>query len=220
LDRLAQASGRCVRICLEPEPGCALETTDDVVAFFRGPLSRTAGREEALVRRHLGACYDVCHQSVVFEDPDHVLAKLRGADVAVGKVQVSSALELQNPSSASGRAALKAFDEPRYLHQVRTRGGGSDDVPQALESLPREHPWRCHFHVPIDRDPPGPLRSTRGDLKRALRSLRGSGEAWQLEVETYTWSVLAESDRPASDEALGQGLAREVAWTLGEWSAS
>jgi sugar phosphate isomerase/epimerase len=204
----ADRTGRAVRVCLEPESECALESTTDALAFFAGPLARLGTRE--LVARHLGVCFDTCHQAVLFEDLPSSLAALDRAGVVVGKMQLSSALELPDPHDADARAALAAFDEPRYLHQVRTPAGdGTADLPEALAGLSRERPWRVHFHVPIDRPILGRVRTTRGELEAAL-AMRHPVRA--LEVETYTWSVLPETDRPRDAESLAAGIARELAW--------
>jgi sugar phosphate isomerase/epimerase len=206
--------GRPVRICIEPEPGCILESTRDAVRFFEGPIAQAAGRDMDAVRAHLGVCYDFCHQAVAFEDPKDVISELTRAGIAIGKVQVSSALELRDPADAAALARLASFDEPRYLHQARARDGGGyvDDLPEALQRLPRDRPWRVHFHSPIDRDVAGPLGTTRADLEMALGQLRSGTVTTQFEVETYTWSVLPETERPADDAALATGLAREVGW--------
>ena len=206
--------GRPVRICIEPEPGCIVESTRDAVRFFEGPIARAAGRDMDAVRAHLGVCYDFCHQAVAFEDPKDVIGQLTSAGIAIGKVQVASALELRDPGDAAALARLAGFDEPRYLHQTRARDGGGyvDDLPEALSRLPRDRPWRVHFHSPIDRDVAGPLGTTRADLQTALEQLRSGTVTTQFEVETYTWSVLPEAERPADDDALAAGLAREVSW--------
>ena len=208
----ADRGGRRIRICLEAEPGCALELTSQVVRFFEGPLARAAGAERELIDAHLGACYDLCHQAVAFEDPADVIAAMARAGIRIGKVQVSSALELRNPADEAARARLAAFDEPRYLHQARARDGGYvDDLPESFDRLPRDRPWRVHFHSPIDRDFEGPLGTTRSELSRALTLLKSGGVTTQYECETYTWSVLPEADRPTDDAALARGIAREVA---------
>jgi sugar phosphate isomerase/epimerase len=208
----ADRGGRRIRICLEAEPGCALELTPHVVRFFEGPLARAAGAERELIDAHLGVCYDLCHQAVAFEDPADVIGALTRAGIRIGKVQVSSALELRDPADEAARARLAAFDEPRYLHQARARDDGYvDDLPEAFGRLPRDRPWRVHFHSPIDRDFEGPLGTTRSELSRALTLLRHSGVTTQYECETYTWSVLPEADRPTDDAALARGIAREVA---------
>src|SRR2546421_5401801 len=59
----ADRGGRRIRICLEAEPGCALELTPHVVRFFEGPLAQAAGVERELIDAHLGVCYDLCHQA-------------------------------------------------------------------------------------------------------------------------------------------------------------
>lgn len=208
----AERGGRRIRICLEAEPGCILELTPDVVRFFDGPLTRAAGGERELIDAHLGVCYDLCHQAVAFENPADVVGMLTSSGIRVGKVQVSSALELRDPTDASARARLAAFDEPRYLHQARARDGGYvDDLPESFERFPRDRPWRVHFHSPIDRDFTGPLGTTRTELQSALALLKSRKVTTQYEVETYTWSVLPEAERPADDAALARGLAREVA---------
>jgi sugar phosphate isomerase/epimerase len=202
LEKRAAGGRRPIRICLEPEPGCILETTRDAVRFFEGPIAHAAGRDVGAVQTHLGICYDFCHQAVAFESPKDVIGSLTAAGVRIGKVQVSSALELRDPADAGALARLAAFDEPRYLHQARARDGGGYC----------DRPWRVHFHSPIDRDVAGPLGTTRAEIQVALDQLRDGSVTTQFEVETYTWSVLPEAERPANDAALATGLAREVTW--------
>ncbi|HYC77252.1 MAG TPA: metabolite traffic protein EboE, partial [Planctomycetota bacterium] len=128
LERLAAETGRRVMVCVEPEPACALETIDDAVAFFRERLFRRAAsrlgdapdRAEERVRRHLGVCYDACHQAVLFEDVDDGFRRLAAAGVPVGKVQLSSALALPSAGAEALRALLGCA-EPRFLHQATAR---------------------------------------------------------------------------------------------------
>jgi len=96
-----------------PSPAARWSSPPHVVTFFEGPLARAAGAERELIDAHLGVCYDLCHQAVAFEDPADVIAAMTRAGIRIGKVQVSSALELRNPTDESARARLAAFDEPR-----------------------------------------------------------------------------------------------------------
>jgi sugar phosphate isomerase/epimerase len=231
LGELAQRHGHAIRVCLEMEPGCVLERSDQVVELFTRDLPAAAaklGVGAALIDAHLGVCFDICHQAVMFEDVQASLARLAAANVHVGKIQVSSALEAALPAQA--RTALAQYDEPRYLHQVRTppladgSQSGVMDLGAALEAdaLPEDAPWRVHFHVPIQTDTlaDGMLTTTRAEIGRVLDYLaREPALHPQLEVETYTWHVLPPDGRPADDEALIDGLAAELTWLEGELAA-
>jgi sugar phosphate isomerase/epimerase len=219
LARLADTSGAAIRVCLEPEPGCLLERTADAVRWFGDVLpaaARRAGVARGGVERHLGVCFDTCHQAIAFEDAAAALDALADAGIAVGKVQLSSALEIARPSDPAARAALAGFDEPRFLHQVRA--GRAGEIPVAvddldrLDELPTDRAWRVHFHVPIHRAEVGGLPTTRRFLEAALAALARRGGSWpDLEVETYTWSVLPPGERVGED-GLVDGLAAELAW--------
>jgi sugar phosphate isomerase/epimerase len=226
LARLADATGRRVRVCLEMEPGCVLERTGEALALFAERLpaaARARGTPAGALADHLGVCYDVCHQAVMFEEAGASLGRLHAAGVSIGKVQVSSALAVPDPATA--RQALAPFDEPRYLHQVRARlpGGaveGPDDLPAALATpgLDR-HPWRVHFHLPIQAETVagGALATTRVEIGRVLDFLAAHPEVRpHLEVETYTWQVLPADLRPADDAALIERLTDELVWLEGE----
>jgi len=231
LMEIAHRRGRVIRVCLEMEPCCVLERSEEAVRLFTSELPAAAARigvGESLLAAHLGVCFDVCHQAVMFESMPDALARLHGAGVHVGKIQVSSALEAASPAQA--RAALARYDEPRYLHQVRARpdaGGdaaGTMDLAAALQpgELPEDVPWRVHFHVPIQAQTlaDGALGTTRGEIGQVLDYLaREPAMRPQLEVETYTWHVLPAAERPADDEALVDGLAAELAWLESELSA-
>jgi hypothetical protein len=222
LRELRDRTGRTVRLAIEPEPYCLLETTAETVAFFEA-LWAAAGPAEEVVRDHVGVCYDVCHQAVEFEDAGAAVAALARAGVRVNKVQVSCAIELENPgANAAGRAALRSYAEPRYLHQVFAGGPGGvvasaadltaalcDDPPPAFRDADR---WRVHFHVPIDADRLGPLGTTKPAVRAALAAVARLPEAPHVEVETYTWEVL-----PGGAVDLVAGLVRELR-AVEEWS--
>jgi len=220
-------TGRHIVLGIEPEPGCTLQTTAEVRAFFAGPLAEALAGEPDL-REHVGVCYDVCHQAVEWEDVEANLRALAADGIPIAKVQASCALELPDPRDAAGRAALAAFDEPIYLHQVGARDEDGTlhiarDLGEVLDdpAWHARHPWRSHFHVPVFRAAmAGGLRTTRPDLERALRLVARHDLTDHIEIETYTWGVLPEAERevPAEGDAgfdLVEALAREYAWVLG-----
>jgi len=228
LSELRQRTGRSIRVCLEMEPGCVLESTAEMLDLFGEELSASTHRQGIAweqVERHLGVCFDVCHQAVLFEDPIDSLRRLHQAGIPIGKIQLSSALEIADPGEASVRAALREFAEPRYLHQVRTVVQGElvgvTDLPQALASpgLPTTSSWRVHFHVPVQAtvlEMQG-LSTTQAAIGQVLDFLSTHRELHpHLEVETYTWQVLPHKLQPADDAQLLQGLAGELAWVEAE----
>lgn len=207
LDKLESDTGRAIRVGLEPEPGCVIETSTDAV-------ERLADVDSS----RIGICLDLCHLAVAFEDVDDVLARLDDAGLPIVKTQPAAALHIDKPSDAATRRALAQYAEDRFLHQVRSPGRNRlatrDDLPDALDGRRPLHagaPWRVHFHVPVHADPEPPLRSTRDELHRSLDALLGGPRARvdHLEVETYTWSVLPGGGEGA--DALVRGLAAELA---------
>jgi sugar phosphate isomerase/epimerase len=223
LAELEDETGRRVRVCLEMEPGCVLERTQEAIDLFTRDLPAAAkahGVPAQALTRHLGVCYDVCHQAVMHEDPGESLAALGRAGITVGKIQVSSALEVPEPA----HAPLAPFAEPRYLHQVRSRAAdgrllGCADLPEALAgAVPTERPWRVHFHLPLQADglAHGRLATTRGAMDQVLAFLAQHPEVHpHLEVETYTWQVLPPDLRPTDDASLVRGIGEELTWLEG-----
>ncbi|CAM5585894.1 MULTISPECIES: metabolite traffic protein EboE [Streptomyces] len=207
LDVLQDLTGRDIRVGLEPEPGCVVETTGDALA----PLA-------AIGHPRIGVCVDTCHLATSFEDPHTALDALTAAGVPVVKSQLSAALHAEHPHLPEVRAALAAFDEPRFLHQTRvaTAAGlrGTDDLGEALsgDALPDAAPWRAHFHVPLHAAPAAPLTSTLPVLKSVLTRLAGGPEplTHHLEVETYTWQALPPELRPRARNQLADGIAAEL----------
>ncbi|KOX44320.1 MULTISPECIES: metabolite traffic protein EboE [Streptomyces] len=209
LDALHELTGRSIRIGLEPEPGCVVETTHDAIA----PLT-------AIAHERIGVCVDTCHLATSFEDPHTALDALTAARIPVVKSQLSAALHAEHPADPAVREALGAFAEPRFLHQTRTTtpsGGrqGTDDLDEALADggpLPATAPWRAHFHVPLHAAPAAPLTSTLPVLKAALARLVGGPHpvTRHLEVETYTWQALPPELRPRARAQLTDGIAAEL----------
>lgn len=208
LAELEDRTGTVVRVALEPEPCCALETTDEAIAFFGDHLATRAPAH--LIRRYLGVCLDLCHTCVAHEDPIDALARYGKAEVSVHKIQVSAALEVPEPDDSDQRALVAQFVEPRWLHQVG-RGPGDVvlDLPQALadEAATGPGPWRVHFHVPLHAENVGGLPTTRSTVQRTLEHVGKMPQPPVLELETYTWSVV-----PGASDDLAQNVANEIAW--------
>ncbi len=220
LDDLHDESGKRIRLAIEPEPFCIIETTDEALMFFK-QLWKKAESENASdeVRDHIGLCYDVCHQSVEFENVEESIQRVDQAGIRINKLHISCAIELENP--AGNPEALKTlanYVEPRYLHQTMAKTSEGEilryvDLDQNLienppESFLNAECWRIHFHVPVNAEKLGPLKTTRPDLKKAITSIGKLSYAPHLEVETYTWEVL-----PGEENDLVQGFSEELSST-------
>jgi sugar phosphate isomerase/epimerase len=206
--RVAEAlEGTNIHLDLEPEPDGLLERSTELVRFFEDWLPRAAWD-------HIGVCFDTCHMAVAHEDPAEVMDRFDAAGIRIGKIQVSSALEVPLPAA---RASLQAFADPVYLHQVtqRDRDGSMrfyPDLPEALEHLadPRAEQWRIHFHTPLFVDRYGTFRSTREWIERTFDEVKRRRNCRILEIETYTWDVLP----PELKVDMTDSIAREYEWVL------
>lgn len=198
--RIEDRTGLRVTLDLEPEPGCAIQTFDELCGFMQHCL-----RGSEACRRHLGACADLCHAAIMGEPPRHAFAACRAAGVGVHRVQVSAAIR----GTGEQRAALTRWAEDRWLHQVVTGTAQEPcvwaDIPDFLASGDRAD-WRCHFHVPVFLDRVGELETTAGSIPEAMEQVREQVDPCFVEVETYAWSRLPEVAAPS----LAEGVAREV----------
>lgn len=205
LDELALATGREIRLALEPEPGCIVETTEQTVVALDG-----------VDPRRVGICLDACHSAVQFEEAPDALRTLSDGGVSIVKAQASAALDV----AGTDRELLSQFDEPRFMHQVRTcvngEVQGTDDLAPALAGeLPADGEWRVHFHVPVHLTDG---HTTQPQLHTLLGALFGGARPLtpHLELETYTWEVLPEMLRPHDRDSLVQSLTRELQWLESE----
>lgn len=208
LFEIREATGKEIHLGLEPEPSCYLETTLETIDFFERQVFDVGSRilsnamkipresAEAILRRHLGVCFDTCHAAVQFENLADSVGRYREAGIRISKCQISAALAA--PVSSEAIDALRVFVEPVYLHQTRVRFEdgtirGWDDLPPALEVLGHAGEAgeaRVHFHVPLFLEAYGVLRSTFGELTPKFIEAAKMSNCQHFEVETYTFDVL------------------------------
>ena len=230
---LRNRTGREIHLGLEPEPDCALETTEQTVEFFERRLrpagtawlraNRGCSAREAddMLRRHIGVCFDTCHVSVQFERPADSLAAMVRHGIRISKVQISAALKAR--MEADGARHLEAFVDPVYLHQAKSRDAAGHKA--SYPDMTREFlaGWtntgdardcRIHFHVPLYISEYDGIASTAGDLTPAFfREAAGAGVR-HFEIETYTFPVLPPALRR---QAVEESIAGEYAWALDQF---
>jgi hypothetical protein len=218
IENLSSQYGRDLHLGLEPEPLGHFENTEETIAFFERLLHFCSDPE--LIKKRIGINYDSCHFALEFDDCRTSLDTFRAAGLRISKLHLSSALEF-NPSNLEAIEAIRAFDEPTYLHQVIVKNHDSSlkrftDLPEFLnasEQMKNTELARVHFHIPLYAAPKEPLHSTQQHASDAINYLKSnSGFCSHLEIETYTWGVLpSELQIPIEEQ-----IAREYDWVLNQ----
>ncbi len=206
---LEKSTGRRVKLALEPEPYCFLETIEETVEYFNAyvysldaaiRLSQLSGQPLAEVfggvRRHLGVVFDICHQSVEFEDITDDLHLLMNAGIPIFKLQEAAALLVPEVTPEIVEE-LRKYTGTIYLSQttelrdgVLTKFLNLEDAIAGWEADPGPREWRTHFHVPVFLKDLGPFQTTRSGIDAALAVHAKTPLSTHLEIETYTWDVL------------------------------
>jgi hypothetical protein len=85
------------------------------------------------------------------------------------------------------------------------------DLPEAMEKADKGRPWLVHFHIPVFSGRlSGGLLTAKKELEDVLETVKsGSVPCGNLEIETYTFSVLPENMRKAGALKM---IAKEYRW--------
>lgn len=226
LFEIEQTTEKFLHLDIEPEPDGLLENSDEVlmfysdylvplgIAYFKQELGLNPDEAEALIKKYITVCYDVCHFSLAYEEPTDTFAKLKANNIRVGKIQVSAALKILFNGTNDERIweELSQFNEPTYLHQVTEKIDGKvktySDLPLVLEGERKHKELRAHYHVPIFLEKYGELFSTQDHILKTMDYLKIDPISEHLEIETYTWDVL-----PADlKQDLSVSIIREIEW--------
>ena len=211
LMKLEKETGRRVKLALEPEPFCFLETIPETVEWFKKKVYSLSAAERIVelsgqplaevfgaVRRYLGVVLDICHQSVQFEDIADDIKQLSEAGIPIYKLQEAAALMVENVTPEIVNE-LKKYTGTIYLSQTNqllsgnlTRFLNLEDAIAEWEKNPGPRQWRTHFHVPVFLKDLGAFQTTRGGIDAALKVHARTPVSTHLEIETYTWDVLPE----------------------------
>ena len=226
--RVKERDAKTLHLDIEPEPDCVLETSGETIAFFEewllpagAPLlarllGGTPDEARAHLLEHVRVCFDCCHFAVEYEDPAAALARLDAAGIRIGRVQLSSALQVPAAADAAALERLRPFADPVYLHQVvEQRGRDFQHFPDLRPALADAEgratgEWRIHFHVPLFTNRYDAFASTQSYVRKVIESVWQSGATRHLEIETYTWDVLPSGLKVD----LLDSIAREYDWVL------
>ncbi len=230
---IERRTGKTVTLALEPEPYCFLETTDEVVAYFRDHLYSGAAaarlglltglpisESHAALRRHVGVVFDICHQAIEYEDISVSLQRLVDAGIPILKLQQAAAIHIPEVTQQAVDALVK-YAQTIYLTQtIEKRDGALTrylNLEEAFAAWKKDpvpgKEWRVHIHVPVFLDDLGPFRTTRFAIEDALAFHRHTPLSSHLEVETYTWDVLPDSLKTGD---IVEYVCRELQWVKGQ----
>lgn len=229
LSNIYEQTGILLHLDIEPEPDGVLETCREFIDWYEHVLlphgithfadkrDLLAHEAEALIKRHITLCYDVCHFAIGYEPHQAVIDELEAKGIVTGKIQISAALKATFTGEPDNKQAIldefAKFDEPTYLHQViaRLHDGQLARYPDLTDALLLKDDaaeWRAHFHVPIFLEDFGLLQSTQSDISDVLEIWKKKQFTNHLEAETYTWGVLPQELKVP----MAQSISRELAW--------
>src|SRR5690606_27062722 len=90
--------------------------------YFYKKYGASVSEAHSIIKRHICLCYDICHFALAYQDHATCIKRLKKENIAIGKIQVSSALKVRLEGDLEARnhslQMLGEFDEPIYLHQV------------------------------------------------------------------------------------------------------
>ena len=215
---LSRKTGKKLHLGLEPEPLGLFENSAETVQFFEQARKRRP--DDDRFNRFIGVNYDTCHLAIEYETAQDAIGALAAADIFISKLHLSSALKVK--PTAGTLAALTAFGDDIYLHQVIARQGDgalirAKDLDVALAEgsafrAPEIDEWRIHFHIPL-HSPATELFDNTADHILGVMDLLKDNPALcsHLEMETYTWEVMPGEmkNRSVVDQLVG-----EYDWTL------
>ena len=227
IEQLSRRTGKKLRLGLEPEPLCYLETSEETVRFFEQMRKDRPG--DLRLEDHLSVNYDCCHMAVEFENPQEALSRLQQHKIPISKIHLSSALKAT--PTAEVRKALSAYADDVYFHQVIERSPDGKirrypDLTNALDAktAPPRSPanekaaalpeWRIHFHIPLHSPPTELFGNTADHIAGTLDFVKEHPRTCShFEMETYTWEVLPpeRKQRSVVDQLVG-----EYRWTLAQ----
>nr|AOW70734.1 hypothetical protein [Monodopsis sp. MarTras21] len=211
--QISEKEGKTIHIDFEPEADCLLENICDITHFFEkilfiklalklvDELNISLKKAKTYIVQHIRVCYDICHQAVQFEDHIKNFELLNHYGIKIGKIQLSSALEIkvQNNTLKNLIKDLNKFKDKLYLHQVVIKKFDGSikkyrDLPEALNNFNElnESFWRIHYHLPIFVKNYNNLLTTNNEIQTVIKFLIYSSITSCLEIETYTWEILPE----------------------------
>ncbi|WP_158968864.1 metabolite traffic protein EboE [Paraglaciecola sp. L3A3] len=233
LAELEQQTNKQIVICIEMEPDCVLQHTEQLTGFFIQqllPAAEQIGVTKETILRYIGCCYDTCHQAVMGENITESLQQITYSGIQIGKIQISNAIQANIDSIEQVQQLTELFADKKFLHQTKVFINNElveeladlsfEQLEQARERKTNEDlhsiTATIHYHIPVNQNaadlPLSFVSATQGAILQTLDFLQTHQQYRPfLEIETYTWLnfLQQEIDKNAS---LHAGFAAEFSW--------
>jgi len=198
-----------IHLDIEPEPDCTLYNVETFITFFNKWLIPIAKNKTIFktsdVRFYIRICYDICHFSVMFVNHVNAALSLNKNKIKIGKIQVSSALELVVPKDKFSKKNLLKnllfIRKSSFLHQVTEKDGTKfitySDIKYSIKKFVNKtnNILRIHCHTPIYKHAINKLSTTHLDTYNALKYFLFKLNIYHIEIETYTHDLLSDDDK-------------------------
>lgn len=188
-ERIFDATGRRIRLALEPAPGAMLENVQDAVDFF-ATLPDGLG---AKLRPIVGLSLDACSLTAAYDAPERAVSLLQKEGIGVHRYRLRAAIRMVVPSVVTARAPLAAALAPwgrqSGFHQVMERhangairylGDLAAVQDELFGTLARE--WRVACPFPVHSGSHLGLETTQRDAAALLYAAMHAGGPVNLEV--------------------------------------
>lgn len=197
LDYIEKIKQKLIHIDIEPEPGCFIENINDYIYFYYFwllPLLKFFfKKDESILKKYINLCYDICHFSVNYDDHVNIIKLIKDNDIVIGKIQVSSALEIFSLDKVDLINDLSFLSKSKFLHQ--NTYFYKNKLKRNLDLHYLHHnkfdSARIHCHMPLYMDfYKNNIRTTSYETKNVLTLLLKNFLTKHIEIETYTYDML------------------------------
>lgn len=194
-----------IHLDIEPEPRCLLESFDDFLFFFIKWLVPNANyylnrfyikKKHTYLRKYVNLCYDICHFSVNYNDHVNIIKSILSNKIKIGKVQVSSALEVSVTDNNKNFIINDLFflNKSKFLHQntIITHNKIIKNLDIDFNNCYNNgDKLRFHCHMPLYLTKyKKNLQTTSSESKDVLLNILKFVKVKHVEIETYTYDIL------------------------------
>ncbi|MFO1435387.1 MAG: hypothetical protein U1F34_03100 [Gammaproteobacteria bacterium] len=199
LSSLRNSTGKTISLALQPAPCCVLETTSEVVRFFRDYLysaianahfSSAAGvaasEAEALLREHLGVCLDSSYMSCMYDTPAAGIQELLGARIPINKMVLANALITNDAALTRLLPGNRALADCAVTHRADGTLECFTDMQSAfgglVDAAVARHEWRIACHAPLSQAAVEPFATSQAATRELIDAQASKPCAALLEV--------------------------------------